>query len=491
MTEESHLMSSVHSLNDCDNVGHHPPPPLFNATRSTVDIEVESPLPGKEQTCDVENVVHASSHADTTRPRVIGSDVSPKPRSIDYAHVRTNWSTFPEGSTCQSVMISKAQVIGGVLTIPKERCRRIFGVVGDFNVLEETKVKEIEQEGVDGSLLVPVEEVGLQMDGEVSKAMTTHRAKTNPWESSVVVWSFLDSSRGYLVKMKNYPSQPTQVYLHGLDLLFQEMSVTPWSVLCFAPLGVLGHCQMSVWSSDHPQFASFCSSVTYGWSYGLEAARLKRNDEGQQGASGMGQGQLGNESVVGETTFRPEVLMIKTVLDARMNMYTAVVVQGGKFVALEADGPTKVRVLAPLPAHHLSHALQNKKKIIKKKNASGAKSLEVGASNTSKGKRRRKRRAYSENDGKKDDTENTGDDSAMMLGQGLSDGKLMTGMNLRSNRSRPFGCRQILLGGGDTGAVDGTGRKALSERCDVGNSFGVTSLRRRTRKANPHQGHTM
>jgi hypothetical protein len=493
VTEESHLMRSVHSLNDCDNVGHHPPPPRFNATRSSVDIEVDSPLPGKEQTCDVENVVHASSHADTTRPRVIGSDVSTKPRSIDYAHVRTNWSTFPEGSTCQSVMISKAQVIGGVLTIPKERCRRIFGVVGDFNALEETKVEDIEQDGVDGSLLVPVEEVGLQMDGEVSKTMTTHRVKTNPWESSVVVWSFLDSSRGYLVKMKNYPSQPTQVYLHGLDLLFQEMSVTPWSVLCFAPLGVLGHCQMSVWSSDHPQFASFCSSVTYGWSYGLEIARVKRNDVGQQGAHDMGQAQLGNESVVGETTFRPESLMIKTVLDARMNMYTAVVVQGGKFVALQADGPTKVRVLAPLPAHHLSHAIQNKKKMNKK--ASCAKSLEVGASNASKGRRRRrKRRAYSENDGEKDDTENTGNDSALMLGQGISDGKPMTGMNLRS---RPFGCHQpatgdvILLGGGDAEAVDGGGRKALSERCDVGNSFGVTSLRRRTRKANPHQGHTM
>ena len=482
-------MRSVHTLNTYNDGHHIPPPPPF-PINDGVEVESgESPLPENEQECDVKNVGHESFHATSNRPRLNGTDIiSSRTRPIDYARVRTNWSTFPEGSTCQSVMVSKAQVIGGVLTIPKERCRRIFGIVGDFNVLEETTKLEEDEEEVDGSLLIPVQEVGLHMDGAVS---TTHRMKARPGESSVVVWSFLDSSRGYLVKMKNYPSQPTQVYLHGLDMLFQEMSVTPWSVLCFAPLGVVGHCQMSVWPSDHPQFASFCSSVTYGWSQGLEAARMKRNDPDQQGGIDVVQEHHGNESVVGETTFRPEALMIKTVLVPRLNMYSAVVVQG-KFVASQAEGPTKVRVVAPMSAHHFPHVLQKKNKKV-----NGTKSLEVKTNNKNKRKKKRRgdRRAHSENDGGKDDTENTGNDSAMLLGQEASHGKSVTGRNLRSSRSRPFGSHQpsgdvMPSGGGDAG-VDIRERGALSERCGIGNAFGITSLRRRTRKANPHQGHSM
>lgn len=221
-------------------------------------------------------------------------------KGINYAHVRTNWTTYPLGGSFECVMVSKSQVLSGSLTVPKQRAERILGV-SDANIPRFHRT--------DPSRLVRVEE-------PFKKRTEVHDVNM---DACAVVWN-ASCTRGYLVKLKHYKSQPTQVFLHGLHACFEELQVEAWSVLCFVPIGVVGHCQLFVWPAGHPHYQGFQSCTVHQWSF------MKTSSENTD---------MGDEDTKHHPLPEPGVLAIETAQcgDGR----TEAVVVKNRFVSLSTE----------------------------------------------------------------------------------------------------------------------------------------------------------
>lgn len=80
------------------------------------------------------------------------------------------------------------------------------------------------------------------------------------------------------ISVKQYQSQPSQVFLHGLTECFSALGVRPWDALCFVPTDIPGSCKMLAWSSDHEKYREFVSSLDYGWSSHIKTESLMGKD---------------------------------------------------------------------------------------------------------------------------------------------------------------------------------------------------------------------
>lgn len=60
--------------------------------------------------------------------------------------VRTNWASFPEGSGSEAVILTRAQITSGCVSVPKARCDSIFGTVenGIVTLIHEESCKKWE-----------------------------------------------------------------------------------------------------------------------------------------------------------------------------------------------------------------------------------------------------------------------------------------------------------------------------------------------------------
>ena len=214
--------------------------------------------------------------------------------SIDYTNVRTNWNVYPPSSTCESVMVTRRQVVTGVISIPLKRCLHIFGALhegGEGACMDDgatgvslvgmmspfssssSNYVSIENENKDEGKEKEKEEKPRQQQRGMKKRHTNPDAG-----HTVVVWNS-DCTKGYQVHMRRYTSQPTQVFLQSLHACFHEMQVRPRSVLCFVPLGIQGHCQLYVWHDGDPHHRAFKSSIVHGWTQQRTEGEPVSNDD--------------------------------------------------------------------------------------------------------------------------------------------------------------------------------------------------------------------
>lgn len=269
-----------------------------------------------EETKDVDSSVQPKTTVEGVTGTTASAEKVPVKTGINYAHVRTNWSTYPPDKLYECVMISKSQLLSGSLTVPKQRAERILGV-------SDATIPVIRR--VEGSPRVPVEEPfkpGVEVD-------TIHL------DGCIVVWNAA-CTRGYMVKLKLYKSQPTQVFLHGLHSCFDELHVEPWSILCFVPIGVKGHCQLFVWPPGHPHYEGFQSCTVHQWSFMKPHAAHKEKDDIGEDDGSAAEGL----PVVPE----PGVLAIETA-QGDSGMMEAVIVED-HFVSLSTEDIT---IVSPAP----------------------------------------------------------------------------------------------------------------------------------------------
>ena len=353
-------------------------------------------------------------------------------KDINYAHVRTNWTTYPLHGSFECVMVSKSQVLGGSLTVPRQRAERILGV-SDANIPRVSRADTSQR-------LVRVEE-------PFKNHVVVQRVNM---DACAVIWD-ATCTRGYLVKLKHYKSQPTQVFLHGLHACFEELKVEPWSVLCFVPTGVVGHCQLFVWPADHPHYQGFQSCTVHQWSF------MKSSSE---------RDTVGDEDTSAEQHPLPEpgVLAIETAQggDGRTN---AVVVKD-HFLSLSTEDISIVSP-APYPKKWMDSSGKMGRSKKGPDSSSQKRQSSVGsAKDRSISTMQKHRRARNQI---KEDSENTGGRN-----RGLVQGSQATGSK---NTCAP-------LQHSDSNIQSLTGKNGPSDAHR-------TNLRRRMRKARPVQSNTV
>lgn len=204
-----------------------------------------------------------------------GAQGSSTQERINYSSVRTNWSGYPPGSIYEAVMVTKRQVVSGVLSIPLKRCLNIFGALHEQVACMDgatglSLVRMVSPFSLDdGQHESHVDEYrggGQEQAMEMQQPKKKNNNNKSKNDGCVVLWN-ADCTKGYQAHMRRYTSQPTQVFLQSLHACFDEMHVRPWSVLCFVPLGVQGHCQLVVWHDGHPHHRAFKSSIVHGWTH--------------------------------------------------------------------------------------------------------------------------------------------------------------------------------------------------------------------------------
>lgn len=171
-------------------------------------------------------------------------------------------------------MVTKRQVVSGVISIPLKRCLNIFGALHEQVACMDgatglSLVRMVSPFSLDDERHEVIKEsyADEYRGGGQEQAMETQRNKIkNKNDGCVVLWN-ADCTKGYQAHMRRYTSQPTQVFLQSLHACFDEMHVRPWSVLCFVPLDVQGHCQLLVWHDGHPHHRAFKSSIVHGWTH--------------------------------------------------------------------------------------------------------------------------------------------------------------------------------------------------------------------------------
>ena len=94
-------------------------------------------------------------------------------------------------------------------------------------------------------------------------------------------------TRWFEVSVRQYQSQPSQVFLHGLTECFSALGVRPWDALCFVPTDLPGSCRILAWSSDHQKYQEFVSSLDYGWSGHIKTGSVGGKDTRSNTASEM------------------------------------------------------------------------------------------------------------------------------------------------------------------------------------------------------------
>lgn len=394
--------------------------------------------------------------------------------SINYAHVRTNWSTYPPGGTYECVLVSKSQILSGSLTVPKQRAHNILGVSEGCIPVSHHLTKN------DDSRLVMVEEA---FSNRVE-------AKDCRIESLITIWN-QTCKRGYMAKMKQYKSQPTQVFLHGLHACFEEMKVEPWCVLCFVPLGVTGHCQLFVWQTGHPHYAGFQACSVHQWSSLKNTCHDSANTHSDKNPEKINSGLDGQGNV---PLPQPGTLAIETVTSESQHGQLEAVIVKSRFVSLPNEDVTVVSP-ASFPGKWLQTSGRNSRKpgvkdIVKAREHQHSGIIPVSfhrrhsSMDGKKGTSERKMASSSLQNKKKggkvqskhmDDVENMNMNSQHGL-----EGKRRA---VTSNDSKPFRPRQ---------PKKGSDQEFVDDKDNIPSSQTASEmLRRRMRKTRPVQSHSM
>lgn len=193
--------------------------------------------------------------------------------------IRTNWSSFPPGTECQTVIVTKRQISSGTMSMPLGRCAKVFG---------DLLVKSVHSFTI--------------------------------WNEKCTQW--------FEISVKQYHSQPSQVFLHGLTECFSALGVRPWDALCFVPTDLPGSCKMLTWSSDHEKYREFVASLDYGWSSHIKTESLMGKDTRSNNTAGAVE-----ESWVQETLSSKGNRVLEPGKSVSVGSYRSVCVsglQGGK-----------------------------------------------------------------------------------------------------------------------------------------------------------------
>ena len=289
----------------------------------------------------------------------------------NYGHVRTNWVTCdlpcllgtphagvnegkletdsaPRSTTAECVFLTASQISSGTLSVPAKRAEAIFSLPCTESddaariVVATEHVDEVEDcdGGGDGSnggaggtsnVLIPIREPfsPSKVEGQAAlppSCMTplTHTIRD---DNKVVVWDS-SASNGYLVKLRKFASQPTQVFLNGLYPLFDGLKVTARCVVCFIPTGVLGHAQAVVGYAGAVDglYARVRAGVVHEWAPSgvwkgtagagiLDVRGLNRHDGDGDGGSGGSGGSGDADTARVRLAQLQRVLRVQTVAD--------------------------------------------------------------------------------------------------------------------------------------------------------------------------------
>lgn len=225
----------------------------------------------------------------------------------NYDHVRTNWVTcdlpcvgppvVKEGTRgdegpcalretrAECVFLTASQISSGTLSVPAKRAEAIFSLAcaeSDAAARVVVAMEHIDEDeeggGVDAgeeedgtpNVLIPIREPFSPSRVEGQSALPppclTPLTHTIRDDNKVVVWDS-SASKGYLVKLRKFASQPTQVFLNGLHPLFDGLEVTARCAVCFFPTGVLGHAQAVVAHAGavDGMYARIAAGVVHEW----------------------------------------------------------------------------------------------------------------------------------------------------------------------------------------------------------------------------------
>lgn len=277
----------------------------------------------------------------------------------NYGHVRTNWVTcdlpcvgppvVKEGTrgdegpcalretTAECVFLTASQISSGTLSVPAKRAEAIFSLAcaeSDAAARVVVAMEHIDEDeeggGVDAgeeedgtpNVLIPIREPFSPSRVEGQSALPppclTPLTHTIRDDNKVVVWDS-SASKGYLVKLRKFASQPTQVFLNGLHPLFDGLEVTARCAVCFFPTGVLGHAQAVVAHAGavDGMYSRIAAGVVHEW--GPSGVRKGNAGDCIRRVSGVNEVGGGNDirDSMGHMCLVPlqRVLRVRTVAD--------------------------------------------------------------------------------------------------------------------------------------------------------------------------------